>query len=478
MNVTSSRLSSDRNSSGWWITRPVSRVLAPVLPFLFMLVIVSAAVASTEAPQSDVAAPTADNTPATNAPKQAATALNPTVAERLLIANSYLEKNKLDDALSVVDELAGMRKLKPTDRAQISRFRGYILLAKNDIEGGGRAFEAALAENALDEGSRQGMIYSLAQIYTQAGKYDRARELMDDWFASAKDPKPEAWFLKAMILVQQEDFRGALEPALKANELSATPRESWLQLLAAVQFQLQDMEAVAATLRRLVAAAPGTKRYWVQLATVENSLGKEDSALATLGVARAGDLLTEDKEYRQHARMCFVNELPRCCTETLEEGMASGIVKADAETWQLLANCYIASREIDKALEPLAKAGDLAENANGYLLLGQIQLQKERFEAARDALAKARTKAKSEERGQVELLLGIAELGSERYDAAERSFRVAQADAKTRPAAESYLKHLEQKRALRAIANPDAIAGDAAGDPVSSAGTSNDASRL
>jgi tetratricopeptide (TPR) repeat protein len=473
MNVTSRRLSSARLSSGWWITRPVSRALAPVLPLLFMLVLANAAAASTEAP------PTAESAPAiADATKPAAGALNPTVAERLLIANSYLEKNRLDDALSVVDELAGMRKLKPADRAQINRFRGYILLAKNDIDGGGRAFEAALAEQALDEGSRQGMIYSLAQIYTQAGKFDRARALMDDWFASAKDPKPEAWFLKAMILVQQEDFRGALEPALKANELSPAPRESWLQLLAAVQFQLQDMEAVAGTLRRLVAAAPGTKRYWVQLATVENSLGKEDAALATLGVARIGDLLNEDKEYRQHARMCFVSELPKCCTETLEDGMASGIVKADAESWQLLANCYIASREIDKALEPLAKAGELAENANGYLLLGQIQLQKERFEAARDALAKARTKAKSEERGQVELLLGIAELGSERYDAAEGSFRVAQADAKTRPAAESYLKHLEQKRALRSLADPDAVAGDAAGDPVSSAGTGEDAGRL
>ncbi len=472
---------SGRISTSWWVTRPIARVLAPVLPFLFVLVIVSAATASTQAAAEDASAAAASGAQAVetdDAPKKAATALNPTVAERLLIANSYLEKNELDDALSVVDELMQIRKLKPTDLAQIHRFRGYILLAKNDMDGGGREFETALAQNALDEGSKQGMIYSLAQIYTQAGKYDRARTLIDEWFASARDPKPEAYFLKAMVLVQQEDFRGALEPATKANELAPAPRESWLQLLAAVQFQLQDMEAVAGTLRRLVAVAPGTKRYWVQLATVENSLGKEDDALATLGVAHIGDLLSEDKEYRQRARMCFVNELPKCCTETLEDGMAAGIVKPDAEAWQLLANCYIASRETDKALEPLAKAGDLASNANGYLLLGQIQLQKERFDAARDALSKARTKAKTEERGQVELLLGIAELGSDRYDAAERSFRIAQADAKTRPAAESYLKHLEQKRALRAIADPDAVAGEESGTPVSNAALAESAGRL
>jgi tetratricopeptide (TPR) repeat protein len=470
MNVPTSH---DHASTSWWITRPVLRA---VLPFLFMLVLVSAAAADTPEAANPEAPPTAEAAEKAEPRRQAA--LDPTVAERLLIANAYLEKNKLDDALSVVDEVAQIRKLKPTDRAQINRFRGYILIAKGDTEGGGQAFEAALAENALDEGSKQGMIYSLAQIYTQAGKYDRARELIDDWFASTKDAKPEAYFLKAMILVQQEDFRGALEPAVKANELSPAPRESWLQLLAAVQFQLEDMNAVASTLRKLVAVAPGTKRYWVQLATVENSLGKDEDALATLGVAHIGRLLNEDKELRQHARMCFVAELPTCCTETLEDGMASGAIKPDAEAWQLLANCYIAARETDKALGPLAKAGELAENANGYLLLGQIQLQKERFEAARDALAKARTKAKTEERGQVELLLGIAELGSERYDAAERSFRVAQADAKTRPAAESYLKHLEQKRALQQLADRSNAEGQESGSPVSSAAESEAGGRM
>jgi tetratricopeptide (TPR) repeat protein len=459
--------------TSWWITRPALRA---VLPFLFVFVLVSAAAAASPEATNAEAPATAEAVEKTAPRKQAA--LNSTVAERLLIANAYLEKNELDDALSVVDELAQIRKLTPTDRAQIARFRGYILIAKGDMSDGGKAFEAALAENALDEGSKQGMVYSLAQIYTQAGQYDRARELIDDWFAAATDAKPEAYFLKAMILVQQEDFRGALEPAVKANELSPAPRESWLQLLAAVQFQLEDMNAVASTLRKLVAVAPGTKRYWVQLATVENSLGKDEAALATLGVAHIGKLLSEDKELRQHARMCFVAELPTCCTETLEDGLASGAIHADAEAWQLLANCYLASRETDKALEPLAKAGELAENANGYLLLGQIQLQKERFEAARDALAKARTKAKSEERGQVELLLGIAELGSDRYDAAERSFRVAQSDAKTRPAAESYLKHLEQKRALQQLADRGNAEAQESGSPVSSATESEAGGRM
>lgn len=398
----------------------------------------------------DVAASTSER-PAANEdePSPAAAALRPEVGEHLLKANAYLEKGRPDDALSVVDELQYLRKLKPVDRAQIHRFRGYILIAKNRTDDAAREFEAALAENALDASAQQGMIYSLAQIHTQAGKYARARELIDRWFASASDPKPEAWFLKAMILVQQEDFAAALAPARTAIEKSPQVRESWLQLLAAIQFQLQDYAGLVDTLRKLVAVAPGTKRYWVQLATIENSTGKDDEALATLGIANIAGLLQDDKEIRQRARMCFVRDLPECCARTLEEGLESGRVAKDAEAWQLLANCRIAARETDLAVEPLKNAGELGTTARPWLMLGQLELQKERFAEAQQALTKALAKAEPSERGSIELLIGIAELGRKRYEEAGKAFEAARNDEKTKTAAESYLKHLEQKRALK-----------------------------
>lgn len=405
-------------------------------------------------------------------------AMNPTVGERLLLANSYFEKSRNDDALTVVDELAQMRKLRNVDRAQIHRFRGYILLAKGQIAEGATEFEAALAENALDEGASRGIVYSLAQIYTQQGDYERAREQIDRWFATAADPKPEAYFLKAMILVQQEDFAGALEPATIANQKASPPRESWLQLLASVQFQLQDYPALADTLKQLVAVAPGTKRYWVQLATIENSLGKDEDALATLGVAHVGGLLSDDREYRQHARLAFVQNLPDQCAKTLEEGLEAGVVEPDAESYRLLANCYIAARETDQALEPLAKAGELAEDGQSFLLLGQLELQKERFDSARKALQQARAKSGPSDRASIELLIGIAELGSEHYDDAEQAFRLAQADETTRSAAESYLKHLEQKRALHSLREQATAGRDDPGSPVSSASATDPASNL
>ncbi len=375
--------------------------------------------------------------------------VTPQVAERLLVANNHLDKDEFDKALAVVDELMKRRRLEPPDFAQIYRFRGYILVSKGMTKEAAEAFQKSLDQDALDPSAEQSMMYSLAQIYTQLGQYDQALELINTWFASAESPKADAFYLKAMILVQQEDFQAALEPAKTALAMSMQPRESWLQLLTAIYFELQDFPNVAATLERLIDVAPKTKRYWVQLATVQNYLGRDAEALATLRLAHESKLLSEDRDLRQLAQFLFLRELPYQCAKVLEDGLSAGVVTADAESYRLIANCYIAARENERAVEPLVKAGELAPDGEMLILLAQIHLQRDRFEPALDALGKALAKAKPGQRASAQLLIGVAQLGAERFDDAELAFREAQADEKTRNAADSYLKFIAEQRMRR-----------------------------
>ncbi len=377
------------------------------------------------------------------------TGLGKHVAEKLLAANELLQKDAYDDALAIVDQLAKRRGLKPPELAQIHRFRGYIFVNKGMTEQAADELQKSLDQHAFDRSTEQLTTYSLAQLYTQLGRYDPALALIDAWFANAENPPADAYYLKAMILVQQEKFQDALVPAKTAIERSAAPRESWIQLLAAIYIELRDYPNVAATLERLIELSPDKKQYWVQLAAVQHHLERDAKAAATLQLAEQAALLNEDREFRQLARLLFLREQPYQCAKTVEEALKNGVVKPDAETYRLLSNCYIAARESEKALEPLAKAAELAPDGEMYLLLGQMHLQRERFEPALDALQKALAKSKPERRGSAQLLIGVAQLGSERYDAAERAFRAAQSDEKVRRAAESYLKFLDQERARR-----------------------------
>lgn len=371
------------------------------------------------------------------------------VGEKLLQAYDLLQEEKLDDAMAIVDGLAKRRKLKPPDLAQIHRFRGYIFVNKGQSEQAAAEFERSLAQGALDPTAAQVMTYSLAQIYTQLGNYDRALELIDGWFAGEENPKPDAYYLKAMILVQQEKFQEAVEPARTAIDMSPKPHESWLQLLAVIQTQLRDFPSAATTLQRLVAVAPERKQYWVQLAAVQHFLERDAQAAATLELADQAELLGEDKEFRQLARLLFLRSLPLQCAQVIEEAIAQGQVKEDAEAYRLLSNCYLAARESDRALAPLARAGELAPDGEMYLLLGQLHLQRDRFDPALEALQKALAKSKPEQRGSVQLMIGVAQLGSERFDAAEQAFRAARGDEKVRRAAESYLEYLDEQRTRR-----------------------------
>jgi tetratricopeptide (TPR) repeat protein len=386
--------------------------------------------------------------------KRQGSGLGQAVAEKLLRANDLLAKERYDDALEIVDRLAKRRRLKPPETAQIHRFRGYIYVNKSRIEPAAQELQKALDARGLDPGSQQLTTYSLAQLYTQLGQFERALALIETWFESAEDPKPDAYYLKAMILVQQDRFDAALEPARTAVERSPKPRESWLQLLAAIHIQRKDYPNVAATLERLVEAAPGNHKYWVQLAAVQHFLERDAKALATLALADTAELLKDDKEYRQLARLLFLRELPFQCGRAIEEGIAAGAVQADADSYRLMANCYVAARETERALEPLAKAGALSDDGETYVLLAQIHLQRERYEPALQALGKALAKAGPEQQGPVRLLMGVAQIGEERFDDAERSFRAATGDERVRKAADSYLAYLEERRARDGVPTP------------------------
>jgi tetratricopeptide (TPR) repeat protein len=387
------------------------------------------------------------------------TGLNRQVAEKLLRAYELLQQDRFDESLAVVDEVAKRRKLGPPELAQIHRFRGYIFVNKGLSEQATVEFEKCLAEDALDLAAEQVTTYSLAQLYTQLGNYDRALELIERFFRAEETPKPDAYFLKAMILVQQDKFAEALEPARTAVETSPKPKESWLQTLMVIQSQLKDYPSLGVTLERLIALNPTKKLYWIQLAAVHKQLERDAQALATLRLAELADLLSEDREYRQLARLLFLREQPYQCASLVEEATASGELEPDAEAYRLMANCYLAARESERALEPLARAGELGADGEMYFLLGQLHLQRDDFEPALEVLRKALEKSNPEQRAAVQLLIGVAELGAEQWSDAERAFRAAQSDEKLRRAAESYLKYLSEQRARHEQAQAPRAAG-------------------
>ena len=134
--------------------------------------------------------------------------------------------------------------------------------------------------------------------------------------------------------------------------------------------------------------------------------------------------------------MLFLRDLPFQCAQEIEaRDRPPGPLKADAEAYRMLSNCYIAARENERALEPLAKAGELAPDGEMYMLLGQMHLQREHFDdGARSAAQGARqVEARAARIGAAPDRRRAARL--EHFDDAERAFQAAANDAKVGDAA-------------------------------------------
>jgi tetratricopeptide (TPR) repeat protein len=162
-------------------------------------------------------------------------------------------------------------------------------------------------------------------------------------------------------------------------------------------------------------------------------------------VAYLQGLLTEDKELRRLARSYLYHDLPYPAAQVLEKGIAEGAIEADAESFELLANSWIAAREYDRSLPPLQKAADLSEDGNLFVRLGQVHLQREEWGRAAEQLQEAIEKGGLKNPGNAQLLLGIAYYNDRRVGQARSSFVRAREHESTRAKAESWITHIENE---------------------------------
>ena len=143
-------------------------------------------------------------------------------------AYELLEGERFDDALAIVDELAKRRRLQPA-RARADPPLPRLHLRQQGPERGGRGGVREVARPARARSGGRAGDDLLARADLHAARQVRPGARADrPWFEAAESPKPDAYFLKAMILVQQEKFKDAAEPARRPSSSPTSRSESWL----------------------------------------------------------------------------------------------------------------------------------------------------------------------------------------------------------------------------------------------------------
>ncbi len=226
--------------------------------------------------------------------------------------------------------------------------------------------------------------------------------------------------------------------------MAPEPKEGWLQLLAALYVRQQDYERAGPVFEELVTRFP-KKEYWVQLSLIYGAREDYRNSLAVQQIAYEQGLLTEDKELRRLARSYLFKSLPYPAAKVLEKGIQSGKIKVDSEAYEMLANSWIAAREYEKAIEPLTKAADLADDGKLYIRLGQVYMQREEWGEAARLFRKALAKGGLPDPGQAQLLLGISYYNNQQVDPARQAFRRAREHESSRKQADAWIGHIARE---------------------------------
>lgn len=348
------------------------------------------------------------------------------IGKKLTEVTELIQAERHAEAVALLDTFE-LDRLDPYPKALVHQAYAIVEVGRDDFPAAAGHFQTAVELEALPPSQQLSMRFNLGQIYLMLDRWEEAITTFEKWFAETESPSSIAYYMLALAYYQSGDQAGALAPAAKAVELSDDPKESWLQLLLSLHMVERRYPEALPLLERLALRYP-KKLYWTQLGGVLMELEREEDSLAAQQLAYATDMLTESRELVRLSQSLVVQGIPWQGALVMRRGLERETIESDAASWRLLASTLLAARENQQALEPLARAAELAEDGQGYLQLGQVLLQAERWEEALGAFEKALGRGGLERPAQAHLGAGVAAYQQKRLSRARSELARALSD--------------------------------------------------
>ena len=213
-----------------------------------------------------------------------------------------------------------------------------------------------------------GYIAARGGIALRAGDLDLAAAL---WTRAAEQQpdNPQALVNLAQVRQAQGDQTGAMILMRRAIALGAqgpaNVPEAWYRQWVSTAFNGQQMEETARAGQALVAAWPSAGNWRLALVTYRQLLaGQENAEIDMLRLMRAARAFTQPAEYQRLAQLLLRAGLPAEARDTLEDGIARGIVSREASPTPEIG------REIARALTARPRPGAPAVQAPSALRRG------------------------------------------------------------------------------------------------------------
>ena len=375
-------------------------------------------------------------------------AMSQQVYELLTEVQEYMEAEDFVNGQRRLDDLKMNEKLSPYERAQTWNLQAYLYYQQENYKGALDAYAQVLRQPELPEGLVQSTLKTVAQLQFMTEDYEGSLATVRRLQETVTELSADIVLLEGQIYYQMERYEDALPPLKKAVQMyrdkGQAPKENWLLLLHSCYLQLADYQNLLGVLRELIALYP-KDQYVLTLAGVYSELGDTKKQLALTEVLYEAGAIDPKRHATNLANLYLLHGLPYKAATVLEKEMEAGNVEANERNLRLLNQAWYQARNDVKAIPPLRRAADLANDGDLYVRLAQSYVNLDQWSDAENAIRNALRIGGLKRTDQANILLGMSLMNQDKLSAAREAFNAAARDERSRRAAQQWVAFVDSE---------------------------------
>lgn len=357
-----------------------------------------------------------------------AQAVSKEVYDRIQKAQEEVDAKNYDAALRILNALRNKDNLTDYEKQNVLNYVGFVYYNQDNIAKAMETYEEMLRIPTMEDQIRKQTIYTLSQLNTMQENYERAIQLIEEYFVLETNPAPEPYILYAQNLYQMNRFADMIQPIETAMDVARKRekevKEDWYVLLNFAYFQQENYAKVRDIQKILLVNWP-KKRYWFSLAGAYTELGEEDNLINAYDAAHAQGMLEKESELVTMAQLYMQAEVPYKAATLLDAEMKSGRVTGAAKNYRLLSQAWQLSQEDEAAIPALQEAARLSDDGELDVRLGNAHLNLAQYGECVSAVESGIRKGGLKSPDNAQISLGMCLYNQARYNDAIAAFREA-----------------------------------------------------